>query len=653
MPYYWRPWRRYRRRLWRRRARAPFRKRLWRRRWRRRTRVRKKLKKITVKQWQPDTIRRLKITGNYPLYEGTRERTTNNMTQYLESIAPYRIPGGGLWSVSRFSLETLYKLHTKARNWWTTSNCQLPLIRYNGCKIKLHRSLNTDYIFVWANCGDLTATEKLYQSAQPSVLLLNKRKVIVTCDNGHRHKKPYKTIRIKPPAMWENKWYFQKDVATIPFLLILTSAASLNRYYLSSRSESNTIGFTSLNTEFFKLHNFKTPLATTGYRPNNEWYLYTWVGTQTDITKITYSNLIYLGNTKDWGPGKPIGQDPTQAKKYFEKLSNWGNPFYGPYFDNTHLLITQKNFNDILANMGDTPTKTIEGFTNMTQPVTWNCRYNPEADNSHNAAFITPITGTTAIPWQEPHDQRLITDGLPLWLLLHGWTDYHAKAQDIQRLMTDNIVAIVSDYIEPHNHTYYVPLDQDFIQGQSPYQQNSRKDYDELNWHPKLNFQIRSLNEIVNSGPATPKLPPDTSTEAHITYSFYFKLGGCPPPMDDVCDPATRNKYPTPNNILSSTLLQNPQAPIEYFLSKFDERRGQLTEPAAKRIKKDYDSKETMLEFTGESSAAVPLRETETDSETTSEEEKDPEEIQLNIQRHRRKQRKLRKRLLQLLTNIE
>nr|UPW35046.1 ORF1 [Torque teno mini virus 12] len=649
MPYYWRPWRRYHRRLWRRRTRAPFRKRLWRRRRRRRPRrVRKKLKKITVKQWQPDTIRRLKITGEFPLFEGTRERTTNNLTQYLESIAPYRVPGGGLWSINRFTLESLYGLHLKARNWWTQSNCSLPLIRLTGIKLKLHRSLNTDYIFVWANCGDLTATEKMYQSAQPSVLLLNRRKIIVTCDNGLRKKKPYKTVRIKPPAMWENKWYFQKDIANIPFLMTIAASASLDRYYLSSKSESNTIGFTSLNTEFFKNHNFKTPPPTTGYRPNDQWYLYTYQGNVTDPLKATYAQLIYLGNTKDWQAGTPIGLNKESATKYWDKLTNWGNPFYGTNFDTDRLLITNQDFQTIKTKH-NFPTAQIEGFQTMTQPITWDCRYNPEADKSQNAVFITPITGATAIPWQEPHDQRLITQGLPLWLLLHGWTDYHAKAQDIQRLMTDNCIAIVSDYITPTHHTYYVPLDQDFLNGQSPYQKDYIKDYDKQNWHPKLNFQIRSLNEIVNSGPATPKLPPDTSTEAHMTYSFYFKLGGCPPPMDDVCDPATRGKYPTPNNLLSTTLLQDPQAPIEYYLSKFDERRGQLTEPAAKRIKKDFQSKETLFDFTGESSTAVPLRETETDTETSSEEEKDPEEIQLNIQRHRRKQRKLRKRLLQLL----
>nr|UGV38525.1 MAG: ORF1 [TTV-like mini virus] len=650
MPYYrWRP---RRRRFWRRRPRTYFRRRFWRRRRRWVRKPKRKLTKIKITQWQPETIRKLKITGELPLYEGTRERTTNNMTQWLESTAPYRVPGGGLWSMHRISLESLYKQHQKARNWWTNSNCNLPLIRYTGCKFKLHRSVNTDYIFVWANCGDMTATEKLYQSTQPSILMLNRKKKIVTCDDGKRNKKEYKVVKIRPPAMLENKWYFQKDLAPIPLVMFLTSAASLSRFYLGARAESNTMGFTSLNTDFFQFHNFKSPSLTTGYRPNSEFYIYTYRGNYTDVKDIPWGDLIYLGNSKDYQGGHSINQMSGEHKfrQYFSKITNWGNIFYGPNFSADRILVTKIQTPAILAQMTDDKlTEKIRDMQFTSQPLTWDCRYNPEADISHNAIFISPITEVNPTPWQQPHEDRLITEGLPLWLLLHGWTDYHAKANDIQRLMTDNIVAIISDYIEPYRHTYYVPLDKDFLNGQSPYQNQHRKDYDEQYWHPKLNFQQRSLNEIVNVGPAAPKLPPDTSTEAHVTYTFYFKLGGCPPPMDDVCDPATRGKYPTPSNILSTTLLQNPQTPIEYYLSRFDERRGQLTATAAKRIKKDYDSKDTMFQPTGQASTEVPLREIETPSDETSEEEKDPQEIQLNIKRQRKLQRKLRHRLLELL----
>ncbi len=662
MPYYWRPWRyRRRRRIWRRRARGPFRKRFWRR---RQYRVRKKAKKITVKQWQPSTIKRLKIKGPYPLFQGTTERLGNNMTQWLDSIAPHLIPGGGLFSITQFNLNCFYELHKKARNWWTQSNCTLPLIRYSGCKFKLYRSTNVDYVFVWATCGDLSASQKLYQSTQPGILLMNHRKIIVRCLENTKNKKPYKIVKIQPPAMFQNKWYFQKEIANIPLVLIITAACSLDRFYTPANSISNTIGFESLNTEFFQNHNFKTPNITTGYKPNNEFSLYA-LTDHTDFDKANYHNIIFLGNTKDYDTGLKIDEVTganlntweLKCNKYFSTMSCWGNPFITAYFneDFPGYIVTKKSLNEVrqlaIANSGNNKLSQDNAFTKLSQPLTWHCRYNPQQDASHNAVFFSPNTGNP-IPWQQPNDERLITDGLPLWLLLHGLLDYHAKAVDIQRLTTDYILTIVSDYISPTRHTYYVPIDQDFFKGRSPYEtQDGYKTLSDIqNWHLKVNFQLQTINKILATGPASPKLPEKITAEAHALYTFYFKLGGCPAPMDNVCDPAKQPTFPTPGNILSSTLLQSPETPIEYYLSSFDERRGQLTEPARKRLKTDYSTKDIIFQPTGHTSTEVPTRAPqETSSEDSSEEEKDQETLEWNLQQHKRKQRKLRKRILQLL----
>nr|UGV38141.1 MAG: ORF1 [TTV-like mini virus] len=662
MPYYRRRyWRRRRRPLWRWRTRKAFWRRLWRRRRRQRVRrPKRKLKKITVKQWQPTTIRKLKIKGPYPLFQGTSERLGNNMTQYLDSIAPHNIPGGGLTSITKFTLEALYELHLKARNWWTHSNCSLPLIRYNGCKIKLFRSTNVDYIFVYTTCGDMKATKKLYQSTQPAVLIHNKHKRIITCKAHNKHRKPWKTLFIKPPPLFENKWYFQQEIAKIPLLMTITAAASLDRFYIPSTAISNTIGFESLNTDFFQFHNFKEPSVTTGYKPNTQFSLFTFSG-HTDLKNATWSQLIYLANTKDYQTGLQIGEMtgewPQQVDTYFSKLSNWGNPFHSLYFndDYPNYLITKEPLNSIInkAKAGGATGKINKDtiFTERTQPLTWHCRYNPQADQSHNAVFFTPVTGQ-AVPWQNPHNENLVEEGLPLWLIFQGLIDFHTKANDIQHLTTDYVTAIVSDYITPKDKTYYVPLDGNFFIGKSIYEgeQGILTAYDQQNFFPKVNFQLRAINNIISTGPGTAKLPDKISAEAHLEYCFYFKLGGCPPPMDDVCNPSTQTKYPTPGNLLSTTLLQSPETPIEYYLSAFDQRRDILTSTAAKRLKKDFRSKELIFKPTGETSTTVQVRTPQTSSEEeTSEEEKDPETIQLNIQLQQHKQRKLRRRILQLL----
>nr|UGV38032.1 MAG: ORF1 [TTV-like mini virus] len=666
MPYWWRrPYRR-RRRTWRRRFRGPFRRRRF---WRRRYWVRRpkrKLAKISIKQWQPSTIKRLTIKGQYPLFSGTTERIGNDNTAYIDRIAPHDFPGGGLYSITVFTLQGLYELHEKARNWWTKSNCNLPLVRFMGATIKLYPSSSVDYVTVPITCGELKATATMFQSTQPSVLMLNKRKRILLCKNFKHGKKPFKKIHIRPPSLLLNKWYFQKELANYPLAMIISAAASFDRYYLSASSVSETMGFKSLNTKFFQKHNFKQKTPLEPYSPSTGTYIFA-VGGTTTIDTAKRENLILLGNTLDFFTGDTIGSMTatgsgdqkwkSQVETYFTKRTNWGNPFKSTYFDHDpdsgiiliyHIQATE-NLKDKLKNLTDKPLKEQQ-FLTPTMPFYIDCRYNPQADTRRNATFVTRITEGDRT-WQRPSDPNLYTDGLPLWCLLWGWKDFLLKAGTPQHLETDYIQVIVSDHISPEDYDFYVPLDWFFLHDRSPYcEEGHIKPYDYNNWHPKTNFQMQSISHILQSGPATPKLPPLISAEAHMTYYFHFKVGGCPPKMDNVCNPKQQPDYPQPGNLVSSILLQNPEYPIQYYISSFDERRNMLTQRAAKRIKKDSEFTETFFKPTGQTLLSLkPASPATTSTEDSSEEEKSEEETQTLINRHHRRQRKLQQRIMDLL----
>nr|UGV34661.1 MAG: ORF1 [TTV-like mini virus]UGV34672.1 MAG: ORF1 [TTV-like mini virus]UGV34830.1 MAG: ORF1 [TTV-like mini virus] len=652
MPYYWRRWPyRRRRRIWRRRARTPFRRRRY---WRRRHWVRtikRKLKKITVKEWQPTKIRKLKVTGKYPLFEGTNERLGNNNTQYIDSIAPYLFPSGGLYSITVFTLKGLYELHQKARNWWTTTNCNLPLIKYTGCKITLYRNIDVDYVTVYSRCGALKATEDLYRSCQPSVLLLNKHKKVVTCKKNNNKRKISKTIKIPPPSLMQSKWYFQKDFANYPLVMLLTSALSLDRYYSASDSISSTLGFTSLDTTVFQYSDFKSQNLTTPYKPNDAYWLGTWTNhTVTDFASVQIQHLILLGNTKDYTPGQPLGDN---YKTTINQRTHWGNPFYGPYLEpEPRKIIMITNLDQIRNATSKTTTLQSLGFSLLPEDkhILTYCRYNPQADKSaHNALYISNVT-TNRSKWNAPTKPELSTSGLPIWLLTFGFHDWLLKSEAVRGLDQDYVYVLYSDYIQPHL-THYVPLDFNFQHGRSPFELDDHiRPYDKITWYPKTAFQHSVFAQIISTGPGTVKLPNRVSVEASCKYTFYFKLGGCPPPMDDVCDPQNQPDFPTPSNIISPTLLQNPEMPIQYYIQAFDQRRGLLTEKAAKRIKKDYETKETLFQPTGTTALDVKYQTPETTSTEESEtEEKEPETLQISLQRHRRKQRKLQQRIMELL----
>ncbi len=663
MPYYWRRYRRRFRRNWRRRPRKAFRTRRF---WRRRYRVRRqrKLKKIKIAQWQPPKINKLKITGDYPLFQGTNLRIGNDNTMYIDSVAPTHVPGGGLFSITVFSLKGLYELHLKARNWWTKSNCDMPLIKYTGCKLYLYRTMDYDYVTVYTTCGSLTASEQLFNSSQPSILLLNKSKKIVKCRNKNHYRKPYKVVKIRPPTLMTNQWYFQRELLDIPLVMIITSAMSLDRFYSSSNSISSTMGFTCLNTDFFQYHNFKDK-GTYPYRPNDEHYLFT-IPQHITYDQAQMKDLILLGNTLDMTQGQPIGQNQTEIDTYFTSRNKWGNPFYPSILTQelSPIIVTKsENLQTLKAHIkanwgtnGNKPIKSASFVTTSKNPLIY-CRYNPQNDVSKNAIFLTNIT-TDKTKWHEPEVEKLVNKGLPLWLLMFGWTDWLKKSEAAQKPDTDYVLGIVSEHIIPHfTHTfYYVPVDFNFLHGKSPYedQEGAVKDYDLENWHPKLNFQQETISRIINTGPATIKLPDKTTAEAHMKYCFYFKLGGCPPPMDNVCDPQKQPMYPKPGNLLLRPLLQNPEMPPEYYLYNWDERRGHLTERAAKRLKKDSDFKDTFFKSTGQTSltARAPTPQTSS-TEDSEEEEKSEETLQLQLRHQHRRQRKLRQRIYELLSLVQ
>nr|UGV37831.1 MAG: ORF1 [TTV-like mini virus] len=673
MPYYkyWNGYRRRRprqRRFWRRRFRRPFQRRFWRRKHRR---VRKKLKKIKISEWQPQYIKRLTVKGYYPLFMATSERLSNNLPCYLESIAPEFWPGGGGFSIYNFSLNTLYEENSVLHNWWTTSNDNMPLIRFSGVKIILYRQETVDYLFSYNRNYPMQASMLTYTSTHPQAMLLNKHTIKVTCKQRSRSRKNYKVVRIKPPVQMQSKWYFQKDLAFLPLLQTMTTSCSLDRMFLNSSAVSSTIGFVSLDTEGFRNHNF-TKFSTTGYYPIHEEKLFGCPNGE-DITKLNIGQLTYLGNPQDNQEGTPIHLIPitatgtqTKTQQQIDRVKGeWGfqgNPFYSHYFHgDMRVLVTTLDWNTIKTTYG-TPDNNLpklkkDHFKLKTQK--WvNCRYNPFKDKGKGNKIYLLKTDSTQHPdeWTPPQTEDVVLQDLPLWLGTWGYLDYQRKCGAQQQIDTNSVFVIYSKYIDPPTLKYYVPLDAPFLHGHSPYTEDLYPS-DRLNWHPKVRYQVQTVNKFAISGPTVTKLPEQTSCEGHMQYQFYFKVGGQPAPMSTIIDPDKQPKYNIPGNVLQTTSLQSPTAPFEYILYNFDQRRGEITKKAAQRITTDRQTETDLLSIT-ETSLSCPVLSTkaQTTSDSSSEEETKETSIQEQLKLQRREQKLLRRGIQQLLnrlTNIE
>lgn len=657
MPYYttrWRRWRRRRPRWFRwRRPRGPFRRRYYRRHWVRNRK--KKLSRITLKEWQPLKIIKTKVKGIYPFFLTTHKRISYNLIQYLDTVTPSKAPGGGGFSIMQFSLNGLYELFLKGQNIWTKSNCNLPLVRYNGCTMKLYRAELVDYVVTIQNCYPMCCSDLMYMSSQPAVMMMTHKSIFVPCRHNSNNRKKYKKIFIHPPSQMQTKWYFQSQLSNTPLILIKAVACSFDRYYLHSTAASTTIGFTSLNTTTFQLHNWKNFPPTAGYHPQER--LYFWGSKQPPTSNPLdekLGNLIYLGHTTDLVEGKTI-KEKTTLQAYCQDSNAWGNIFHPRWLGYDYQVYsTNKSLSDIKQELAtknlDDKLSTINPqiFTPRTIPLQTRCRYNPLADKGiGNQIFLASVTSEVDT-WHEPKNEKLMRSNFPLWILAWGWHDWQLKLAEVHRLDTEYVTVIKSPYIEPPL-SYYIPLDPNFTEWPplSPYI-TTLNEADSKNFFPKNNFQVLTLNDICTSGPGTVKLPPDKSCEAHFKYCFHLKFGGCPAKMEQICNPTDFPVYPIPNSKLLQPSLQSPTTPLQTYFYNFDERRQLITDRAAKRIKKDFTTPTTLLPIAGTAMEVQPPQET-TSPSTTSTEEEEETTLELQLLQLRKKQKKLKQWIRKLL----
>nr|UGV37040.1 MAG: ORF1 [TTV-like mini virus] len=665
MPWWWsRPTYYRRRRTWRRRLkpRRPFRRRLWRHRRRRYPRVRRKLPFLHLKQWQPRFINRLKIIATMPLYITTSARIDHNLRLFESVIAPHNVPSLGGFSITVFTLNGLYDLFLKGRAWWTHSNNETPLIRYTGATITLYRAENSDYIVKYHNCYPMTTSLEAYNSTQPSIMQLSKNHLIMRCKKHNNIRKPYKKIHIRPPSQLTNKWFFQKDLADTPLLMIYAAAMSLDRYYIASNSQSSSIGFTGLNTDLIQHHDFLQQ-TTHGYRFKDGLYLWSVQQSQpppTSLENIEVQNLIYLGNSQKLQPGTTIKDCSTtqifltKKQTYLSSFEYWGNPFIKTYFQGTGILLfTTQAPATVLANFNNATDKlkTTGPFKYFTDPLTIEYRYNPFFDTGvGNKTYLVDLHSQTP-GWQPPTDEKLQNNNLPLWLSTWGFTDWQ-KLNNIP-VDTDKLIVFQTKYITPKTD-YIVPIDQDFLKGNSPFRgPNEITASDRLQWHPKTCFQYQTISNICVTGPGTIKLPPNVSAEAHMSVKFYFKLGGCAQTIKNIEKPSDQPNFPLPNTEFGTNSLQSPQTAIENFLYSFDWRRDYLTKSATERITEHQTPEISTFTSTGIDIFSPKAPEPAPQTGQTEEQKEETKTLLQLINLLRIKQLRYRQQIEQLVDHLE
>nr|UGV35180.1 MAG: ORF1 [TTV-like mini virus] len=658
-------WNQYRRRPWRRPRRRP---RIWRprrlirRKYRRNTyyRVRKryfrkrKLKRLNLTEWQPEKINKCKVKGIFSLFQCGPDRISYNWTDYMNSIVPEHWNGGGGWSQLKFSLGSLWEQRQIVRNVWTKSNIALPLVRYLGCSFKFYRTLDVDYIVMYNRCFPMVDTEPKHTNAQPSAMLMYKHKILVPSYKTAPHKrKPYIRKRIKPPAQLQNRWYFQKDVCDTGLVMLTTTAADFQRYFQNPKAVSNNITITCLNTTVFQSRNFQqTELGTTFWGPKQDYYLYGTLNGHEETAQL--KDLVFLGQTQTYTAGEPIGmEDWNTYSQERTRTIKFGNIFDTTYLHGTKNVWVggaQQSPDKLFASKDNNERTKLakEKLTLMSQPILVKCRYNPNKDTGiGNEIYFLKNTRNERL-WDAPTDPKLVLTGYPLWLAWWGWPDWQKKLHIMQQIDL-NYIAVFKTTCIPEKLPGYVPIDYEFTEGKSPYETDIQYPLpsDSQHWYPRFKYQMRSIDDICKSGPGTIKTSTN-SIEAHCSYSFYFKWGGCPKQLENIEDPCNQPKYPIPSNQLQTVEIQDPISSPTKELYQFDFRRHIITASAAERIKKD--SKPTTSLFTDATKWSANAHQSETEEEDeTPTQETETETLKQLLLQQQRDQRRLQRNILKLI----
>lgn len=543
--------------------------------------------------------------------------------QYYDSIGPAEQSGGGGWSSIVFSLGALYQQFKRLMNWWTKDNDGLPLVQYKGCKFKFYKSWDCDYIVTAQTCPPMTDTEYRHLDSHPYRQLMNKRPIIVPNLVRKPSKKTYKIKRFPPPSLLQNKWYFQQDFCATNLLMLTTSAASFDQFWLPNDEVSQVITFYSLNTKIFANANFHT-MDTQGYKPKNTYILWG-TGNGTTTKPTTYGKLHYLANTNQY----TLGQDWTES--FPPEKGKWGNPFYHDHSS----IDTKIYYSTSTPTSASTPTS--NPAITESDHIYITCRYNPLKDTGEGNQVFFKSTSISKNPIYEPENNPDIhISGFPLWLIFWGWTDWLEKKKPINQIYLNYYIVIISDFIEPKLPGYVI-LDQDFIVPDTTALTETDKNY----WHPRWAYQKKTANRIGISGPCTPKLNKAHSIQVNAFYTFYFKFGGCPAPMQNIKDPCEQPKFPVPSDQLQTIQIIDPATDKQSLLHDFDERRQTITETATKRIKKAKDSKTPI--FTD--LLNPPIQEEETSQDSSEEEAHPSQNITQQLLNIRRRRLKLLRKL--------
>nr|UGV44928.1 MAG: ORF1 [Torque teno virus] len=650
----WRPrrrWRRWRRRrparrrrpgapryTRRRRVRRLRRRRRWRRRgWARRAYLRhrrrlKKRKKIVITQWNPSVVKKCVIRGHMPLLicgTGTTGTTYKNYGSHLHDYKKYDPFGGGI-STLNFTLSYLYDEYVKHRNTWSRSNQDLELVRYKGCSFKLYRHETCDFFVTYNRKHPFTDSQLTGPMLHPANMMLRKKKIIVKSYKTRPKGKGTTTFRVRPPTLFTDKWYFQKDFCKIPLVNIGASIGNLRFPFCRPQTDNPCIHFQVLSPAYNGILSIQADYLRQNYEAlinylKRHWHIENKKGTLSNFQHADRIGTVFnTFKTEEHIKDPPIvpaknetqsADTDTTANKYYTGgaynyntvSSLWGDYIYKMSIIDAFKSNAEKYY---AARKGTGPPYTssqeLNHKTGIYSPIFLSKQrlspdfpgfyqevvYNPANDKGiGNKVWVDACTKNDST-WNPTARLNYAIQDLPLWMCMLGYSDYITKAVGSPGYWKEVRLTIICPYTDPpltdktNTDLGFIPFDYNFGDGKMPDGQSYIPILYRFNWYICMFHQQNLMNDLAQCGPFAYD-GSEKSAVLSCRYKFTFLFGGNPITQQTLKDPCQQPKYPFPDTGGQPPRIQveNPKHLHEgYYFRAWDLRRGLFGERAVKRM---------------------------------------------------------------------
>uniref|UniRef100_A0AAU8H783 Capsid protein n=1 Tax=Alphatorquevirus homin13 TaxID=3048415 RepID=A0AAU8H783_9VIRU len=668
---WWRPRRRWRWRRPRRRRRVPtrrprrafrrYRTRTVRRRrrgrrrgYRRRYRVRRlyrrryKRKKIVLTQWNPQTVRKCTIKGLMPvLWAGMGTGGQN----YAVRSDDFTLKGfGGSFATETFTLKVLYDQYQRGFNRWTHTNEQLDLALYYGCKWVFYRHPTTDFIIYFTNNPPMKTNQFTAPLTTPGMLMRSKYKILLPSFKTRPRGRKSVTVRIKPPKLFQHKWYTQQDLCSVPLVQLNVTAADMQHPFGSPLTDTPCVSFQVLGDLYNNCLNIDLPQfeatgeisTSSNYQRENrsqliELYktLFTkqssghyWQTFVTNTMVKAHINAKQAQKAMEGVTTQPIyNTTPFPTVPTADQFSTW-KPKFTDQRDSNFLFATYHpdKITNVIKEMRDNNFELETGpndkygqyqaqytrnshmldyYLGFYSPIFLSSgRSNIEFFTAYRDIVYNPLLdkGTGNKIWFQYHTKfdnkfkkpecHWEIEDMPLWALCNGYKEYLESQIKYGDILVEGKVLIRCPYTQPpladkNDPTAgFVVFNENFGKGKWIDGGGYIPLHERSKWYVMLRYQTDVLHDIVTCGPWQYR-DDEKNSQLVAKYYFRFKWGGNVMHSQVIRNPCPEHQVSGPRRQPREVQVVDPQLITPpWVLHTFDQRRGLFTETAIRRLLK-------------------------------------------------------------------